>query len=163
MWEKTNLRLISSKVFFYGLYMLAIFLILIVAIASYYLNIPIYRFTRDPLAIAGGHPFLGIVSNIGVILWSATAAICFFSYAILKTSKKSHDARSFIVAGGFMSLLLLLDDLFMLHERIYPKYLGSSEIIVFLFYGSLLLLYLVKYRLYIIKTDLIGGSISGFT
>ena len=48
----------------------AIFLILIVAIASYYLNIPIYRFTRDPLAIAGGHPFLGIdktsVSYYGV-------------------------------------------------------------------------------------------------
>ena len=162
MWEKSNLRFISSKVFFYWLYIPAIFLILIVAIASYYLNIPISRFTRDPLAITDGHPFLGVVSNIGAILWSATVAICFFSYAILITYKKSHDVLSFIMFGGFISLLLLLDDLFMLHERIYPKYLGGSEKIVFLFYVSLLLLYLVKYRLIIIETDLIYLILAAF-
>ncbi len=162
MWEKSNLRFISSKVFFYWLYIPAIFLILIVTIASYYLNIPISRFTRDPLAITGGHPFLGVVSNIGAILWSATVAICFFSYAILKTNKKSHDVLGFIMAGGFISLLLLLDDLFMLHEEILPKYLGGSEKIIFLFYGSLLLLYLVKYRLNIIETDLIYLILAAF-
>lgn len=162
MREKINLRFISSKVFFYWLYIPAIFLILIVAIASYYLNIPISRFTRDPLAITDGHPFLGVVSNIGAILWSATVAICFFSYAILKTNKKSHDVLGFIMVGGLISLLLLLDDLFMLHEKICPKYLSGNEKIVFIFYGSLLLLYLLKYRLNIIETDLIYLTLAVF-
>ncbi|MFX0211569.1 MAG: hypothetical protein ACFFDT_36665 [Candidatus Hodarchaeota archaeon] len=133
----------------------AIFLILIVAIASYYLNIPISHFTRDPLAIRGGHPFLGIISNIGAILWSFSVAICFFSYVLLKTSKKPHDGLGFIMFGGFISSVLLLDDLFMLHETIYPRYFGVSEKIVFLFYGVLILFYLVRFRKIIIETDFI--------
>ncbi len=150
---KFNLRFTSSKAVFSWLYLPAIFLILIVAIASYYLNIPISRFTRDPLAITFGDPFLGIISNIGVILWSFTVAICFFSYVLLKTSKKSHDVLRFIMFGGCISLLLLLDDLFMFHERIYPEYFGISQKIVFLFYGVLLLFYLIKFRTIVIETD----------
>ena len=155
MWEKFISKSISSKVVSCWLYMPAIFLILIVAIASYYLNIPISHFTRDPLAITGNHPFLGIISNVGAILWSFSVAICFFSYVLLKTSKESHDVLGFILFGGVISLVLLLDDLFMLHERIYPEYFWVSEKIVFVFYGVLILFYLVKFRRIIIETDFI--------
>ncbi|MBT3190399.1 MAG: hypothetical protein HN736_11285 [Anaerolineae bacterium] len=155
LWEKIMLRFRSSKVVLYWLYISAIFLILIVAVTSYYLNIPISHFTRDPLAITGGHPFLGFISNIGVILWSFSVAICFFSYVLLKTSKKPHDVLRYIMFGGFISLVLLLDDLFMLHENIYPKYFGVSEKITFILYGVLVLFYLVKFRKIIIETDFI--------
>ena len=155
MREKFILRFNSHKVFFLWLYIAAILLILIVVIASYFLNIPISQFTRDPLAITKGHPFLGIISNVGVILWSFSVAICFFSYVLLKTSKKPNNVSRFIIFGGFISLVLLLDDLFMLHDRIYPKYFGVGEKIVFLFYGTLILFYLVKFRKIIKKTDFI--------
>jgi hypothetical protein len=140
---------------FYWLYMPAILLILVTAITSYYSNIPISRFTRDPLAITGGNPFLGIISNIGVIIWSATIAICLFAYTLSITSKKSNDVLRFILFGGLISLILLLDDLFMLHERIYPKYFGIHEISLFLVYGALVLFYLFKFRKIVIKTDLV--------
>lgn len=145
----------GPKVVFYWLYVPAIFLILIVALGGYYSNIPFSYFTRDPLSITGGHSYFGIISNIGVILWSFSVAICLFSYVLLKTSNKPHDVLRFIMFGGFISLVLLLDDLFMLHERIYPRYLGVREKIVFLFYGVLILFYLVKFRKIIVETDFI--------
>jgi hypothetical protein len=152
--DKLTLRFINSKVVFCRLYMPAIILILILAITSLYLNIPFSDFTRDPVAITGGHPFLGIISNIGVMFWSFSVIVCFFSYALLKANNKTHDVLGFIVFGGFISLVLLLDDLFMLHEYIYPKYFGISEKIVFLSYCLIVLFYLVKFRKIIKETDL---------
>ena len=145
----------SSKVVLYWLYIPAIFLILIVTIASYYLQSDIAVFFKDPLDITGGHPFFGIMSNIGVIVWSFSVAICFFSYFLLKTSKKYHDVLGFIMFGGFISLVLLLDDLFMLHEIIYLRYFGVGEEIVFSFYGMMMFFYLVKFRKILVKTEFI--------
>ena len=155
MWKKIISSFISSKVVFYWLYIPAILLILIVAIANYYLDSDIAFFFKDPLANTGINPFCGIISNIGVIVWSFSVAICFFSYFLLKTSKKHHDVLGFIVFGGFISLVLLLDDLFMFHEIIYPRYFGVSEKIVFSFYGMMMFFYLVKFRKLLIETEFI--------
>jgi hypothetical protein len=57
--------------------------------------------------------------------------------------------------GGFISLALLFDDLFMFHERICPRYFGVGQKVVFLFYGSMILLYLVKFRKIIMETDFV--------
>lgn len=137
------------------LYVPAIILMLIVFVLNFSFDIPIRRFTCDPLAIAQGNPFHGVISNIGVILWSFAASICFFTYLLLKTRNKSHGISEFILFGGVLSLILLLDDLFMLHERIYPKWCGISEEIVLLLYGVATLCYVVKFRRIIIKTDFI--------
>jgi hypothetical protein len=131
----------------------AVILVILVAIASSYLNIHVSVFTRDPLAVAGGKPYFGLLSNLGVILWSATAAMCFFSYAILKTIKRLTEMPKFILFGGLFSLLLLFDDLFMFHEKVYPNYLGIGEKIVFLSYGMLFAAYLVYFRKTIMKAN----------
>ena len=59
-------------------------------------------------------------------------------------------------------MLLLVDDLFMLHERIFPNQLGIDEIIVFLFYGLLFLVYLLLFRKLILETDHIYLSLTVF-
>jgi hypothetical protein len=137
------------------IYMPALILLFITALIGIYYNIPISRFTRDPLAITGGHPFNGIISNIGIILWSSSVAFCFLSYLLLMKRKESFKVRGFIMLGGFISLVLLLDDLFMLHERIFPRYLGINEKILFPLYGMIILLYFFRYRTTIIKTEFI--------
>jgi hypothetical protein len=120
---------------------------------SAYFNIPISEFTRDPLAITGGHPFLGVISNVGILLWSFSATVCFYSYALLKKNKNKLDVLRFILFGGIISTVMLLDDLFMLHEYIYPKHLGVSQKIIFLSYGILVLYYLSKFRKIIKETS----------
>ena len=59
-------------------------------------------------------------------------------------------------------MLLLVDDLFMLHERIFPNQFGIDEIIVFLFYGLLFLVYLLLFRKVILETDHIYLSLTVF-
>jgi len=135
------------------LYGPAILLLLMAVIASHYLDIPFSRFTRDPLAIAKEHPFVGILSNIGTILWSFSTAICFFSYMLLRTRKESRNVLQFIMLGALISLALLLDDLFMVHETISPQYFGVSEKTVLLSHGLLLIFYLTWFRKTIIQTD----------
>ena len=150
---KSKIKPINPKLLI--LYIPAVILFIIVTLISSYYSIPIEKFTRDPLAITGGHPFLGIISNIGCILWGSSATICFLSYLLLKTRQESLDTLGFIMLGGFISLILLLDDLFMLHEEILPKYLGIGEKYLFLLYGALILFYLVRHRRIIIETEII--------
>ena len=41
-------------------------------------NVETGTITRDPIHITGGHPFIGLLSNIGILFWCSSAAICFF-------------------------------------------------------------------------------------
>jgi len=136
--------IVVSRVFTVSL-LLATFLLLAVLLISLYSDIPVSKFTRDPMAIAGGRPFYGLLSNIGVVMWSSSMALCFFSYSLLKAGNASRKVLYFVVSGGALSLILLLDDLFMLHEHFYPRYLGYGEKAVFLTYGFLLLIYVVVF------------------
>jgi hypothetical protein len=47
----------------------------------------------------------------------------------------------------------LLDDLFLLHEEVFPYYLNIPEKLVFVGYGMIISLYLVKFRKIILKTE----------
>ena len=74
----------SIKLFLLLLYLPALLALLAVVLVSKQAEIPIYKFTRDPSAIAGISSFAGIVSNLGVLLWCASAAISLFSWAVLR-------------------------------------------------------------------------------
>lgn len=137
-----------SIIYFFSFTLLCLF-----ALISLYYEIPIAKFTRDPLAITGGHPFLGIISNIGAILWSSAAAFCLLSISILRKKDKPADTIRFIGLGGFISLVLLVDDLFMIHERIFPQYFGIHERLLFILYGLLIFLYFAFYIKIILNTE----------
>ncbi len=135
------------------LYMPAVIVMIITVTVSYKFGIPISKFTHDPVEIIGGHPFLGVISNIGVLLWCASAVICFFSFALLNCSEKCSEIMWLILGGGGISAVFLLDDLFLLHEEIFPSYLHINQKIIFLFYGIMFLFYLAKFRRSILKTN----------
>lgn len=96
-------------------------------------KIPLWKFTRDPVQIFNGNPWDGVLSNIGVILWCVAAVVCFFSYVILRAIDADRSKQRFLLCCGAISTLLLLDDLFLLHERVFPLLFGISEKVV---YGS---------------------------
>ena len=96
-------------------YILIFFLLAGVGAASILYDIPVYKFTADPTATLSAHPFTGLVSNIGIIFWCATVAICFFTFAIYRASNQDK-ISIFLLISAFLSLILLLDDLFLFHE-----------------------------------------------
>ncbi len=59
------------------LYTPIVILVLLVVFLSFKTGIPIDKFTGDPAAIAGINPFIGVVSNIGILFWCASASIEF--------------------------------------------------------------------------------------
>lgn len=133
------------------LYFLTLLFLLALAIASKKLNIPVAIFIRDPAATGEIHPLSGIASHLGVLLLIAAGAICLFSRGILRSSTQRF--ATFLLCSGLMSIMLALDDLFMLHESIYPGLFGISEKLILLIYGILLLSGIVKFRTTILRTE----------
>lgn len=133
-------------------YVIILGLLFSVAVIGAHYNIPVARFTRDPTVILGGRPFTGVISNIGILFWCATSAVCFFSSTIRGKNRNAIASR-FLMFSGLLTLLLLLDDLFVLHETIFPIYFHIPEKAVYLGYLIITSMYFLKYRGLIVKTE----------
>lgn len=137
-----------------GLYLPAGLIMLAVYLVSVHTDTPVWMFTRDPADITHSSPFIGVVSNISILLWCATAAICLFAFLALKTQDHGKIAVFFLFSGLITSLLLL-DDLFLLHERIFPQYFHWRQRYIYVSYVSIVLVYLVAFRKIILKSNYI--------
>ena len=71
---------------------------------------------RDPASTHGSPLHVGLVSNLGVLVWFSAASVCLFTAAVLVATAR-RDAL-FFLASGLLTLVLALDDFLMLHEFI---------------------------------------------
>ena len=101
---------------------------------------------RDPAQQTGQSSFLGFVSNIGVWLWVCAGTICLFGAGVggFSTDKKH---KELLILIGLLSLVLAVDDFFLLHDRYLPQRL------VFLFYAFFTITLLVRYFKIIMEID----------
>ncbi len=104
--------------------------------------------TRDPVDVLGGQPHVGLLSNIGVMLWAAAAAVCLLGASLAGTA-----TRGFLLTFGLLSMLLGLDDALMLHERVLPRSLGIPQNVVMVGWVLLFGGVLVWFRRRILSTD----------
>ncbi|MFI5217943.1 MAG: hypothetical protein ACHQNT_00545 [Bacteroidia bacterium] len=116
-------------------------------------DVELDHFTQDPTAIMDAPFYTGFFSNIGILLWCASAAICFFTRGIIPKANATGTIRAFLFYSGLVTSLLMLDDLFLLHESALPDYIGIPEKGVYVIYGNILLLYLFVFRSTILKTE----------
>lgn len=79
---------------------------------------------RDPAAIYDFPVLAGVVSVMGVGLVLVTAAVLIFASSLRVPQ------RGLMAAAGAFSVILALDDQFLLHERVLPKMLGVPELVV---------------------------------
>jgi len=117
-------------------------------------DIPASFLTRDPASIAGEPAYFGLFSNIGVLFWCAAAAICLFCAVVCQKIARNWQLTLFFLASGCFTTLLLLDDLFLFHERLYPRFL-FGETVAFSLYGAILGLLLLCFRRLVATTDFI--------
>jgi hypothetical protein len=106
---------------------------------------------RDPTSVARISPFTGVTSNIGVLLWCATSAICLFTAAVLR--RRTSGMAPFLLSSGLFTLVLLLDDLFLFHEVVFPVYLAVPEVVLYVLYGVFMLALLVRFFRLIGQTE----------
>lgn len=69
---------------------------------------------RDPASTRGGPLHVGLVSNLGVLVWFSAAVVCLFTAAVLAAGARR--GVPFFLASGLLTLVLALDDFLMLHE-----------------------------------------------
>ena len=110
-----------------------------------FLGIPFELILRDLAQWCKASLGIGLISNIGYLLWMSSASIALFT-SFLGLGNKGNHAKSFTRYGGCFSLFLCIDDMFLLHDRyipeevLYPVY-GTLAIILlnrsFIFFGIL--------------------------
>lgn len=83
----------------------------------------------------------GFASNIGVLYWASAAATCGIAAAALWRSAAPRPQVRMLALGAMFIGFLCLDDLFMLHESVFPR-LGVPEMLVMGSYGVLAVAYL---------------------
>lgn len=137
---------------------------------SWKTKIPISIFMKDPAVIADSNalmgsnlnitinPFVGAVSNIGILLWCFSSSICFFSYVILKEHKKINNNQlnklaNFLFYSGILTAFLLLDDLFLLHETVAPELLNISQTVIYVCLAIVTLFWVLTFRRVILRTE----------
>ncbi len=111
-------------------------LFFLIYIVSEVYDIPMRLIIEDPLSTFGVNPLTGIVSNLGVLLWCATASILFFTF-FLVIGSADNKKTMFLLYCAILTTILLFDDLFMFHEHIL-KSIGIEESVM---YGVYMLLF----------------------
>ncbi len=107
------------------------------------------------------HTYYGFVSNLGVLAWTATAAVCLFAAVLFVLQYRHKSLIWFAASAGVLTGWLALDDAFMVHEVVLPSF-GVPQNAVLASYVVLAALYaMVSWRL-ILKSDylilLVGGA-----
>jgi hypothetical protein len=127
-------------------------LLLVIALTTIVFQIPVYKMLGDTTAILEVNPLYGFLSNLGILGWIISAAVCLFSATIIYRfkSKKIFD---FLLYSGLLSAYLGLDDLFLIHEYIVTKYFHIQENYFLALIGLLVIIYLLKFAGFILTTD----------
>lgn len=121
------------------------------AVAGVLFQVDMDVMTRDVTATANVHPLTGILSNLGILLWCAAASICAFAAVTLRNVEPGEPFR-FLLCSALLSGYLLLDDFFLFHDELAPRYLGVDEKLVYAALGIAVCAYLVAFRRVILQT-----------
>jgi len=134
------------KIFIIFTYATCLILLAISFIVGTKYSIPFSQITGDPALTFNAHPFTGIISNIGVLLWCTTSCICLFSGIVLFKLKQNKEA-TFLISSSFLSFILLIDDFFMFHDYILYSFeaFKVTQSITYTFYISLMLWYSISF------------------
>lgn len=114
---------------------------------------PVSYLTRDPASVYSTKIYIGILSYLGLFLWSATSAICFFGFSLLFLNNRRCHACWFLVFCGLFSLVFTFDDAFLLHEQVIPNRLHIPEFLIFTGYVIIAVIFLVYFIHLILTTD----------
>ena len=148
--EQNNMIKFPSKLFYISILPSSILYLAILYISNLY-DIKLSLVVRD-LAQTCGYPIVvGMISNIGILLWGAAASICLFSTF---SGKINSDISKLLLLGGLFSGLLCVDDFFLLHDRyIGPDFLNLT-------YLAISILILVRFKKILKKIGLFNLVIS---
>ena len=136
-----------------SLLLVPVFVLSAVRAVSLKTGVSVYKFMRDPTMLMGANPLLGVVSDLGVLLWCASATICLFGWSILRHRLPMVRFSKFLLYSGLLTTFLLVDDFFLIHDYILPKYFSIPTDFLFVCYGILTLSLILTFQQCILRTE----------
>src|SRR5688572_9202833 len=116
-------------------------------------KIALDHFTQDPASIMNTPFYLGFFSYIGILFWCGAAAVCFFTRYIMPSTEENRRKKQFLLYSGLITCLFLFDDLFLLHEEVFPEYFFLPENMVYLIYVNAILFYMILFRNELLQSE----------
>lgn len=129
-------------------------LITLVILISNWKQVPISNLTRDVVTTAKLPIYTGFLSQLGIFFWIAAATLCIFSASQVVEEQKILGFKGFLYVSGILTGLLCLDDIFLLHEVVYP-FIGIPEKVVYAIYGLFVIFWILKFYHVILRTNYI--------
>lgn len=108
--------------------------------------------TQDPTTVLEGPFYIGALSNLGNVLWTSAATVCLLS-ALALPSLIDNGWRRYLLVSGVFTVVLLVDDLLLVHDEILPRYAGISGELYGVSYVVGMLAFLVGFRRRIAQTN----------
>lgn len=114
----------------------SLFSLMVVLLASRESGLELADLTDDPSLSNSRAWFAGGLSTFGLILMAMASGVGFFSVSLRKSLAVGRRRTSASFWLGVCSLILLLDDAYMLHDSFFPTVLNTPEIIPQLLIGG---------------------------
>ncbi len=138
-----------------SLIIMAVLPLLAIAVASLYGGVNSQLIMRDVTAVSNSHPLQGALSTLGLLVWSASAAIWLCTWVAASRAAQS-DIAKFAIASCLLTGYMALDDAFLFHESLAQRYLMLPEKLVLAALGLVGLGYLFIFRSQLRSTPLFG-------
>lgn len=120
---------------------LALGFLFVAGILRVFLDLPFAKLFRDPVSLAGVPHYYGMFSQMSLIIWSVAIGGLLLPYSLGRKMLGSY--TGFMTYGLLLTLLLTLDDGFLLHESDSFKPFGIP--VLYLVYVGGILFYLILF------------------
>jgi hypothetical protein len=125
-------------------------------------------FTRDPSAAlqttkcdAWDCAYIGFLSNLTLLVWAGTAAVCFVVAYLAARQGLGRDLSAAFLSFGAFTTILALDDAFQIHELVVVRLTARGEELMFGAYALILAALLVRHRSFVLRTPFALPALSG--
>ncbi len=125
-------------------------------------SVPLENLFLDPAHLAGAPWYTGVISNLGILCWTAGAVTSAFGAWVASQTRRPSAAR-FLATGALVGTVLLLDDLLQLHSGVLPGLVGVDKSVALALVLAPLAAWVVVFRSEIARTRwlMLGGFIAG--
>ena len=106
----------------------------------------------DP-AEARGDVLIGVFSNIGVLLWWTTVAVTGLTWLVLRRSDDRSEFSRMCGCAALLTAFLALDDLFLLHDYVFPELVHIPEGLVLVVILGSVAAYLWRFRVVLLSSS----------
>lgn len=94
----------------------------------------------------------GFMSQLGILMWICTATACLFAGVLMLINGLPKNLAIFAISAGLLAGWLGIDDAFLLHEKVLPKF-GVPQTVVLMTYVVLTLAYIAASWRILLKSD----------